>query len=224
MTISIIKWVAFVTNGLDLYHISILKWSRMTDFNLESNRLLYFGSMADIDFTFGKSPERECWRDLVASPFGLIELRHGMRAVGREMRAWVWRVGGYGLLLAAGTLALQWIDYLWLARTHSGEIYVFLIAALFLTVGVLVGASALRTTRPASFDGNPQAIASLGISPRELTVLRELAAGHSNKEIAQRLHVSPHTVKTHVARLLEKLEARRRTDAIHRARELGILP
>jgi ATP/maltotriose-dependent transcriptional regulator MalT len=75
----------------------------------------------------------------------------------------------------------------------------------------------------APFDGNPRALASLGISPRELRVLEELAAGHSNKEIAARLHVSPHTVKTHVARLLEKLEAKRRTDAIARARELGIL-
>ena len=60
------------------------------------------------------------------------------------------------------------------------------------------------------------------ISAREMTVLKELAAGHSNKEIAARLHVSPNTVKTHVARLFEKLGARRRTDAINRAREIGI--
>ena len=72
--------------------------------------------------------------------------------------------------------------------------------------------------------GNPRAAEALGISPRELEVLREIAAGHSNKEIAARLHVSPNTVKTHVARLLEKLEARRRTDALRKARELGLVP
>jgi DNA-binding CsgD family transcriptional regulator len=55
-------------------------------------------------------------------------------------------------------------------------------------------------------------------------VLAEIAAGRSNKEIAARLHVSPNTVKTHVARLFEKLDARRRTDAINRARALGIVP
>ena len=65
---------------------------------------------------------------------------------------------------------------------------------------------------------------ALGLSERELEVLHELAAGHSNKEIAAHLHVSPNTIKTHVARLFEKLGARRRTEAILRARELGILP
>ena len=75
-----------------------------------------------------------------------------------------------------------------------------------------------------AFDGNPRAQAALGISPREMAVLAELAAGHSNKEIAARLHVSPNTVKTHVARLFEKLGARRRTDALRRARELGLVP
>ena len=57
-----------------------------------------------------------------------------------------------------------------------------------------------------------------------MAVLAELAAGHSNKEIAARLHVSPNTVKTHVGRLFGKLGARRRTDALRRARELGLVP
>lgn len=131
---------------------------------------------------------------------------------------------GYGLLLACGTLALQWLDYQWLARMHSEEVYIVLVAAIFLAIGIAIGAGALRTATAACHDGNPQAVAILGISPRELTVLRELAAGRSTKEIAQRLHLSPHTVKTHVARLFEKLEARRRTDAVARARTLGILP
>ena len=55
-------------------------------------------------------------------------------------------------------------------------------------------------------------------------MLHALAAGRSNKEIATTLDVSPNTVKTHVARLFEKLDAKRRTDAINRARELGIVP
>lgn len=139
-------------------------------------------------------------------------------------RTTIWRIAGYGALLAVGTLILQWLDYLWLARTHSLTIYIFLIAALFLGIGIAVGASTLRRPAPIAFDGNPQAIASLGISPRELAVLRELAAGYSNKEIAARLHVSPHTVKSHIGHLFGKLAARRRTDAIQRARELGIIP
>lgn len=129
----------------------------------------------------------------------------------------------YGALLAAGALALQWLDYQRLVLTRFGDIYVFLIAGAFLALGLVIGARVLGNARPIPFDGNPQALGTLGISPRELTVLRALAAGRSNKEIAAELHVSPNTVKTHVARLFEKLGASRRTDAINRARELGIL-
>jgi DNA-binding CsgD family transcriptional regulator len=141
------------------------------------------------------------------------------------MEAGTWkRVVGYGALLAAGTVALQWLDYQRLARMHPGDIYLFLVAAAFLVLGIVLGVRVFAAPAPAPFDGNPQAQAALGLSERELQVLRELAAGRSNKEIAARLHVSPNTVKTHVARLFEKLHARRRTEAIRRARELGIVP
>jgi DNA-binding CsgD family transcriptional regulator len=134
------------------------------------------------------------------------------------------RVVGYGALLAAGTLALQWLDYQRLSRLHSGDVVLFLVAAAFLALGIWLGARVFAAPPPAPFDGNPRAQASIGLSDRELEVLHELAAGHSNKEIAARLHVSPNTVKTHVARVFEKLGARRRTDAIRRARELGLVP
>ena len=134
------------------------------------------------------------------------------------------RVLGYGALLAAGTLALAWLDYQRLARTASFEIYLFLFALAFLVLGVWVGVRVFSRPAAQPFDGNPKAAAALGLSERELEVLAELAAGHANKEIAARLHVSPNTVKTHVARLFEKLEANRRTEAIRKARELGLVP
>jgi len=130
----------------------------------------------------------------------------------------------YGALLAVGTLALQWIDYQQLARAHSGHVYTFVVAAGFLALGVYIGARVIGRPQPSAFDGNAKAQAALGISPRELAVLHEIAAGRSNKEIAAQLHVSPNTVKTHVARLFEKLGATRRTEAINKARELGIVP
>ncbi len=135
------------------------------------------------------------------------------------------RVILYGVLLGAGTLALEWLDYARLARSYSLNFVVFLVAAGFLALGVFVGVRAFgQRVEPAPFNGNPGAVASLGITPRELTVLQRLAAGRSNKEIAQDLDVAPDTVKTHVSRLFEKLEVRRRTEAINRARELGIVP
>jgi DNA-binding NarL/FixJ family response regulator len=134
------------------------------------------------------------------------------------------RAALYGVFLAAGTFALEWLDYQRLVQSNWGDIAIFLVAAAFLALGVYIGARVLASPRPAPFDGNPKAQASLGISPRELTILHELAAGRSNKEIAANLNVSPNTVKTHVAKVYEKLDARRRTDAIKKARELGLVP
>jgi len=136
----------------------------------------------------------------------------------------MWKaIVSYGLLLAAATAALQWLDYLALVRARATDLYAGLIAAAFLLLGLYAGWRLFGIRRPAHITGNPQAQDTLGISPREFEVLRELAAGHSSKEIARRLAVSPNTVKTHVSRLLEKLGARRRTEAIQRARELGLL-
>ncbi len=131
----------------------------------------------------------------------------------------------YGLVLALGAVALQWLDYRIWARTHGGEIWIALVAGSFLALGVWVGA---RLFRPrilsGGFEVNTPALTTLGITRREHEVLGLLAAGRSNKEIARQLNLSPNTVKTHVARLYEKLEAARRTDAIVRARELRLIP
>ena len=137
----------------------------------------------------------------------------------------MWKqVVGYGAALAVGTLLLQWLDYQRLARLAPMELYLGLLALGFLALGVVLGVRVFAPPRPAPFDGNPQAVAALGISPRELEVLQALAAGLANKQIARQLGVSPNTVKTHVARLFDKLGAQRRTEAIRRARELGLVP
>jgi LuxR family maltose regulon positive regulatory protein len=62
------------------------------------------------------------------------------------------------------------------------------------------------------------------LSERELEVLRLMAAGRSNRDIAQELVVVVDTVKKHVGRVMDKLGAANRTEAVTRARELGLLP
>jgi DNA-binding CsgD family transcriptional regulator len=137
---------------------------------------------------------------------------------------WWKQVLGYGAALAIGTLLLQWLDYQRAARLASLEVYLALLALGFLVLGVVLGVRVFAPPRAAPFDGNPKAAEALGISPRELEVLQALAAGLANKQIARQLEVSPNTVKTHVARLFEKLGAQRRTEAIRKARELGLVP
>jgi ATP/maltotriose-dependent transcriptional regulator MalT len=65
---------------------------------------------------------------------------------------------------------------------------------------------------------------AFGITPRELEILVLIAEGLSNREIAGRLFVSENTVKTHSSRLFEKLDARRRTQAVQIAKAAGLLP
>lgn len=130
----------------------------------------------------------------------------------------------YGLALAAAAALLQWMEYQIWARAHFGTIYIGLIAAAFMGLGIWVGARVFRQRTTAAFEPNLAAKAALGISEREFEVLRLLAAGRSNKEIGLQLNVSPNTVKTHIARLFEKLEAARRTQAVLKARELGLIP
>jgi DNA-binding CsgD family transcriptional regulator len=61
------------------------------------------------------------------------------------------------------------------------------------------------------------------LTPREAEVLSHLAEGVSNKTIARRLGISVHTVKFHVASLLDKLDATGRTDAVAHAARLGVI-
>jgi DNA-binding CsgD family transcriptional regulator len=131
----------------------------------------------------------------------------------------------YGGVLALAALGLQWAEYQFWVRTHPAALTVTAIALGFMGLGIWVGARVFRIAPQApGFEPNLRAQAALGITEREAEVLRHLAAGRSNKEIARVLAVSPNTVKTHIARLFEKLEAARRTEAVLKARELGLLP
>jgi LuxR family transcriptional regulator, maltose regulon positive regulatory protein len=86
--------------------------------------------------------------------------------------------------------------------------------------------AALRAEQPKGEDEpgptNAQRL-SEPLSQRELEVLRLIAQGLSNQEIGQRLYLALDTVKGHNRRIFDKLQAQRRTDAVVRARELGLL-
>jgi LuxR family maltose regulon positive regulatory protein len=61
------------------------------------------------------------------------------------------------------------------------------------------------------------------LSQRELDVLRLIAKGLSNREISERLFLALSTVKGHTRIIFDKLQVQRRTEAVARARELGLL-
>lgn len=130
----------------------------------------------------------------------------------------------YGLALAAAAFALEWLQYQYAAKAYAPEIYIFLIAVAFTVLGIWAGRRLTERTAPGPFEKNSAALAELGVTDREYEVLTLLAAGCANKEIARLLDLSPNTVKTHLARLYEKLEVQRRTQAVQKARELSLIP
>jgi DNA-binding CsgD family transcriptional regulator len=142
-----------------------------------------------------------------------------------------------GILIAI----LQYTEYRFVIIEHSVELYSALVAILFATFGIWLG---LRITRSretiretvvvrevlvpveaaAAFAPDTARQQTLGITPRELEILTLVARGLSNREIATQLFVSENTVKTHCARAFDKLGAARRTQAVQRGKELGLLP
>lgn len=131
----------------------------------------------------------------------------------------------YALALGAAATLLAWLEYRYLARAFSFEIYLLLVAAGAIALGAWLGRALTPRRHVAdSFERNEAAIRALGLSPREMDILGALAAGESNKEIARRLGISPNTVKTHLARVYEKLAVQRRVQAIEKARFLALIP
>jgi DNA-binding CsgD family transcriptional regulator len=130
----------------------------------------------------------------------------------------------YAVPLAFAAAALKWLEYRYLTRTFSVEIYIALLAACFTCLGVWIGRKLTPQPADSHFQLNHAAIRSLGLTPRECEILELLASGQSNKEMARELAVSPNTVKTHLARVYEKLDVERRVQAIEKARSLALIP
>ena len=142
-----------------------------------------------------------------------------------------WAIIGYALLLGTATVLIRNLELRWLVLKPSLELYSGAIAFLFLILGIWLaknlnepkkelgdGQTAIDT-----FQTNPDKALQNGLSERELEVLKGMAEGLSNAEIGERLFLSTHTVKSHASRLFEKLDVKRRTQAIQKGKALGIL-
>lgn len=147
----------------------------------------------------------------------------GRRFTRRSSGSWI-PVALTGLALAFAVFALEWLEYRFWARTIGIEAFVVIVGAACIALGIWLGVRLTRQTPPAPFRRNDAALASLGITPREYDVLLAMTAGDGNKAMARSLGVSPNTVKTHVARLFDKLEVSSRVQALERARLLRLIP
>jgi len=144
----------------------------------------------------------------------------------------------YGTSLALLMLLINWLQLRLVIIDHAMDLYITAIALLFTGLGVWL---ALKLVKPKvqtvvverevevkvpvhEFVFNELVFTKLGISNRELEVLQLMARGMSNREIADSLFVSENTVKTHSSNLFEKLDVKRRTQAVEQGRKLGLIP
>jgi len=141
----------------------------------------------------------------------------------------------FGLVGGALVVVLRFSEYRFLVVEHSFELYAALIAAIFAAFGIWLGlrlnashrhAIAVAAPQPAGepFKLNEKRRDELSITAREIEILGLVAAGLSNREIADRLHVTENTVKTHCSRAFDKLGAKRRTQAVQLGKEFGLIP
>jgi len=141
----------------------------------------------------------------------------------------------YGSGLALLLLLLRWLELRFLIFTYAYDIYIGAIALLFTGLGVWL---ALKLAKPKTiivekevylksedeFVLNGTELEKLALSKRELEVLQLMAKGMSNQEIAEQLFVSLNTIKTHSSKVFEKMDVKRRTQAVEKAKRLNIIP
>jgi len=143
----------------------------------------------------------------------------------------------FGLVGGVLVTLLQWTEFHFVVLEHGVAIYGVLIALLFAGAGLWLGTRLLAPRErivqvevaapvPAKseFTADDTARERLGVTRRELEILELVARGLSNREIGETLFVSENTVKTHCSRAFDKLGARRRTEAVLRGKEFGLLP
>lgn len=141
---------------------------------------------------------------------------------------------GFGLSIAMLFFILRWFEIRYLILSQQYDIYFGLIAFVFTLLGIWLAKQLIElktvwiekeiaVPSTGSFEINQFEINTRKISKRELEVLELIVTGKSNEEIAEALFVSLNTIKTHTANLYQKLEAKRRTQAIEKAKSLGIL-
>ena len=143
----------------------------------------------------------------------------------------------YSISLALLLFFLKWLELRFIILSHSFEVYAGFIAIIFTALGIwlalklskpkvetVVVEKEVYVNRDGSFVLNTSLISKLELSKRELEILNLMAQGHSNEEIAGKLFVSVSTVKTHNQNLFFKLDVKRRTQAIEKAKRLNLIP
>ncbi|NND62494.1 MAG: winged helix-turn-helix transcriptional regulator [Flavobacteriaceae bacterium] len=131
----------------------------------------------------------------------------------------------FGALVLALLVLFQLSKYSISTGNLNIEVAITVVAIVFFIIGLYLNQKKLRseTISEVTQSIDSQKISELGISKREYEILVKISEGLSNKEIAEKLFVSESTIKTHISNLFVKLDAKRRTQAIQKAKALHII-
>ncbi|WP_296317027.1 response regulator transcription factor [Winogradskyella sp. UBA3174] len=129
----------------------------------------------------------------------------------------------FGFLILALLLLFQFSKYRFISGDLQIEYIMGFIAITFLGLGLFINKRTKKRIPVSNHKIDLDKVKELGLSKREYEVLKEVALGLSNQEIAEKLFVSESTIKTHVSNLLLKLDAKRRTQAIQISKNLNII-
>ena len=129
----------------------------------------------------------------------------------------------FGLLILALLLLFQFSKYTLISGDLQIEYLMAFVALIFLGLGLYINKRTQKQSPMLTHKIDLKKIEELGLSKREYEVLKEIALGLSNQEIAKKLFVSESTIKSHVSNLLLKLNAKRRTQAIQISKSLNII-
>lgn len=125
----------------------------------------------------------------------------------------------YGGIIGILLIVLEIVHYKTIIRDLTIEAFGVIIGVLFLFLGAWLGKYYLVKRRL----NEGYYADKLGLSNREIEVLRLVAEGYSNKEIADKLFVSLNTTKTHLSNIYSKLGVSRRTQAVQKARDIALI-
>jgi len=143
----------------------------------------------------------------------------------------------YSISLAILLFLLKWLELRFIIFEHSFELYIGFIAIIFTSLGIWL---ALKLSKPKvetvvvekevyinknePFEPDALQISQLELGKRELEILNLMAEGLSNQEIAGKLYISLSTVKTHIQNLFQKLDVKRRTQAVEKSKRMNLIP
>jgi DNA-binding NarL/FixJ family response regulator len=128
----------------------------------------------------------------------------------------------YSLIVLVLIVVLSLVQFNIFYMSNRNDVILVVAVIILMAAGAYFGQLFIKRKSAKTFEVNKAKNQNL-LSKRELEVLHLLSLGHSNQEIADKLFVSITTIKTHTSNIYQKLDVKRRTQAVQKGLDLGLI-